>query len=281
MRTGTLENLEAGAFRAVLGSRLARDLDVGVGDSVVLVMPDPRITFAGAFPRQKRLEVAGTFELASDLDDSGLFVHLEDARRLLRVGGEAQGVRLRLADLFAAGEAVDATLARAGDPRLRGYDWRRTHGNLYEAIGLQKRIMFVLLSLLVAVAAFNVVSMLTMVVNSKRGDVAILRTMGMQPGAIVTLFFGQGAIIACTGIIGGLVAGTLLALALPAGVAGLQTLLDQRLLDEYFVRELPVAILPLDLLAVALVGACIAFVTIWWPARRALAIAPAEELRHE
>lgn len=281
MVQGSLNALEPGAFRAVLGSRLAATLGVDPGDDVVLVMPDPRITLAGAFPRQKRMHVAGVFELASELDDSGMFVHLEDARRLLRIPGQAQGVRLRLDDLFAAGEVVDGVLGRAGDPRLRAYDWRRTHGNLYEAIGLQKRIMFVLLSLLVAVAAFNVVSMLTMVVNSKRGDVAILRTMGMRPRSLVGLFIAQGGLIAAMGIAGGLLAGVLFGLALPEFSMLVQDLLDQRLLEEYFVRELPVSILPSDLMAVALIGAAIALLTIWWPARRALVIEPAEELRHE
>lgn len=278
---GRLDALQPGAFRAVLGSRLAASLEVSLGDDVVLVMPDPRITLAGAFPRQKRMRVAGIFEVASDLDDTGLFVHLEDARRLLRVPGEAQGVRLRLLDLFAAGEVVDDTLRRAGDPQLRGFDWRRTHGNLYEAIGLQKRIMFVLLSLLVAVAAFNVVSMLTMVVNSKRGDIAILRTMGLSPASLVRLFFAQGGMIAGVGIGGGLVVGTALAWALPGAMMLLQEAFDQRLLEEYFVRELPVAVLPADLLSVAVIGLGIALLTIWWPARRALKVAPAEELRHE
>lgn len=278
---GRLDALEPGAFRAVLGSRLADSLDVGVGDDVVLVMPDPRITLAGAFPRQKRMRVAGIFEVASDLDDTGMFVHLEDARRLLRVPGEAQGVRLRLDNLFVAGEVVDDTLGRLDDPQLRGFDWRRTHGNLYEAIGLQKRIMFVLLSLLVAVAAFNVVSMLTMVVNSKRGDIAILRTMGLRPGSLVRLFFAQGSLIAGVGIGGGLLVGTALAWALPATMGALQELFDQRLLEEYFVRELPVAVLPADLLAIGAIGLGIALLTIWWPARRALKVAPAEELRHE
>lgn len=278
---GRLEELEPGAFRAVLGSRLAASLEVGVGDDVVLVMPDPRITLAGAFPRQKRMRVSGIFEVASDLDDTGMFVHIEDARRLLRVPGEAQGVRLRLDDLFAAGEVVDDTLRRIGDPALRGFDWRRTHGNLYEAIGLQKRIMFVLLSLLVAVAAFNVVSMLTMVVNSKRGDIAILRTMGLRPASLVRLFFAQGGMIAGVGIGGGLLVGTALAWALPGTMLALQAFFDQQLLEEYFVRELPVAVIPSDLLAVAVIGLGISLLTIWWPARRALKVAPAEELRHE
>ncbi len=281
MVAGALDALEPGSFKAVLGARLAATLGVAPGDDVVLVMPDPRITLAGAFPRQKRMQVAGVFELASELDDSGMFVHLEDARRLLRVPGEAQGVRLRLDDLFAAGQVVDGVLDRAGEPLLRAYDWRRTHGNLYEAIGLQKRIMFVLLSLLVAVAAFNVVSMLTMVVNSKRGDIAILRTMGMRPRSLVGLFFAQGGLIASMGIIGGLLAGVLLGLALPQFSLLLQDVLDQRLLEEYFVRELPVSILLSDLVVVALIGVAIALLTIWWPARRALVIEPAEELRHE
>lgn len=281
MQQGQLEDLRPGAFGVVLGSRLAAQLDAAPGSDVVVVMPDPRITLAGAFPRQKRLRVVGIFELASDLDDRGMFVHLEDARRLLRVPGEAQGVRLRSSDLFATGEILDEALGQLSDPALRGFDWRQTHGNLYQAIGLQKRIMFVLLSLLVAVAAFNVVSMLTMVVNSKRGDIAILRTMGLRPRSLVRLFSAQGGLIAIIGIGGGLLLGTLFALALPAALGLFQEVFDQRLLEEYFVRELPVAVLPADLLRVALVGLGIAWLTVWWPARRALRIEPAEELRHE
>jgi lipoprotein-releasing system permease protein len=281
MIAGRFDALEAGAFRVVIGARLARRLAVSVGDSVTLVMPDPRVTLAGAFPRQKRLEVAGIFELRTDVDDIGVYVHLDDAQRLLRVSGEAAALRLRLADLFAAEAVVRALLMADPEDPLRAYDWRRTHGNLYEAIGLQKRIMFVLLSLLVAVAAFNVVAMLTMVVRNRRGDIAILRTMGMTPRSLVRIFFTQGALIALVGIGVGLLAGSALAALLPELVAGLQRVLGRDLLAEYFVRELPVSIRVTDLVLVACVALVLALLTTWWPARRALAIAPAEELRHE
>lgn len=281
MRVGSLDDLQAGAFQLVIGARLAAQLGVEVGDSVVIVMPDPRITLAGAFPRQKRMQVSGIFELGSELDDSGVYTHLDDARRLLRVPAQAEGLRLRVADLFTAGQVVEDLLLTLSTPGLRGYDWSRTHGNLYAAIGLQKRIMFVLLSLLIAVAAFNVVSMLTMVVGSKRGDIAILRTMGMVPRDLVRVFFLQGSLIALVGVGLGLLVGVLFALALPTLAEWLQALLGQRLLDEYFVRDLPVAIALSDLAAIAAVGTCIALFVTWWPARRVLRIEPAEELRHE
>lgn len=281
MESGALANLEAGGFGVVLGERLAQQLGVEVGDSVLLVMPDARVTLAGAFPRQKRMRVVGVFALGSELDDRGAFTHLEDAGRLLRQGGSAQGVRLRLHDLFQAPDVVDTLLRLAERPGLSGYDWRQTHGNLYAAIGMQKRIMFVLLSLLVAVAAFNVVSMLTMVVNSRRGAIAILRTMGMTPRALVQLFFLQGLFIALLGIGAGLLLGVAGALALPTLVAQLQEVLGQSLLQEYFVRELPVEVLPSDLASIAVVALGVTLAAIIWPARRALRIAPAEELRHE
>jgi len=278
---GDFSALRAGTFGAVIGARLATELGVGVGDALTLVLPDPRVTLAGAFPRQKRMQVVGIFSLGTDLDETGIYVHLEDARRLLRIEGEAEGIRLRLADLFASEEVVRGLLAREADPTLRGFDWRSSHGNLYAAIGLQKRIMFVLLSLLVAVAAFNVVAMLTMVVRNRRGDIAILRTMGMAPRALVSVFFSQGTLIAVTGIAAGLLLGSVLTLLLPRFAELLTTLLGRDLLAEYFIRELPVAIRGADLLAVTLVALLISLLTTWWPARRALAVEPAEELRHE
>ncbi|HSG90693.1 MAG TPA: lipoprotein-releasing ABC transporter permease subunit [Pseudomonadales bacterium] len=281
MVAGDFDALEAGDFGAVVGARLAEELDVAVGDAVTVVMPDPRVTLAGAFPRQKRLRVVGLYALGTEVDETGLYVHLDDARRLLRIGGEAEGLRLRLTDLFQSEQVIRGLLARAADPDLRGYDWRGTHGNLYEAIGLQKRIMFVLLSLLVAVAAFNVVAMLTMVVRNRRGDIAILRTMGMLPTALVRIFFNQGALIAVVGIGAGLLVGIALTLLLPDIASGLKSVLGRDLLAEYFVRELPVAIRAPDLLMVTLVALAISLLTIWWPARRALAVEPAEELRHE
>ncbi|MDZ7826516.1 MAG: lipoprotein-releasing ABC transporter permease subunit [Gammaproteobacteria bacterium] len=281
MLAGDMDALAAGEFGAVLGSRLAAELEVGVGDRVTVVMPDPRVTLAGAFPRQKRMRVVGLFELGTELDETGLYVHLADARRLLRIPAAAQGVRLRLHDLFQSGAVLRSLLARRGDPDLRGIDWRRTHGNLHEAIGLQKRIMFVLLSLLVAVAAFNVVAMLTMVVRNRRGDIAILRTMGMLPGALVRVFFIQGSFIAVAGILAGLLLGVGVTLLLPTIAEGLTALLGRDLLAEYFVRELPVAIRVPDLAGIVLVALAISLLTTWWPAHRALAVDPAEELRHE
>ncbi|MCH2099322.1 MAG: FtsX-like permease family protein, partial [Pseudomonadales bacterium] len=171
--------------------------------------------------------------------------------------------------------------ARMREPDARGYDWRGSHGNLYAAIGLQKRIMFVLLSLLVAVAAFNVVSMLTMVVRNRRGDIAILRTLGLAPRALVAVFLNQGLLIAVAGIAVGLAIGTLAAQGLPHIVGLIERQLGRDLLAEYFVRELPIMVRAGDLALVGLVAFAIALATTWWPARRALVVEPAEELRHE
>lgn len=278
---GDFGALRAGDFGVVLGAALAEALGVEEGDAVTLVMPDPRVTLAGAFPRQKRLRVLGRFALGTELDETGAYVHLDDARRLLRIPAPAEGVRLRVTDLFATEAVVRGVLRDSEVVDLRGYDWRGSHGNLYAAIGLQKRIMFVLLSLLIAVAAFNVVSMLTMVVRNRRGDIAILRTLGLGPKPLVRVFLDQGLIISAAGIAAGLALGALFALALPAAVGALQAQLGRDLLAEYFVRELPVMIRAGDLAAVGLVAFLIALTTTWWPARRALAVEPSEELRHE
>lgn len=278
---GDFGALRAGDFGVVLGAALAEALGVEEGDAVTLVMPDPRVTLAGAFPRQKRLRVLGRFALGTELDETGAYVHLDDARRLLRIPAPAEGVRLRVTDLFATEAVVRGVLRDSEVVDLRGYDWRGSHGNLYAAIGLQKRIMFVLLSLLIAVAAFNVVSMLTMVVRNRRGDIAILRTLGLGPKPLVRVFLDQGLIISAAGIAAGLALGALFALALPAAVGALQAQLGRDLLAEYFVRELPVMIRGGDLAAVGLVAFLIALTTTWWPARRALAVEPSEELRHE
>lgn len=278
---GDFASLEAGAFGVVLGTALAAELDVEEGDAITLVMPDPRVTLAGAFPRQKRLRVVGRFALGTELDETGAYVHLDDARRLLRIPAPAEGIRVRVNDLFATESVVRGVLRESDVEDLRGYDWRGSHGNLYAAIGLQKRIMFVLLSLLIAVAAFNVVSMLTMVVRNRRGDIAVLRTLGLGPRPLVRIFLDQGLLIAVMGIAAGLALGALFALALPAAVGALQAQLGRDLLSEYFVRELPVMIRGGDLAAVGLVAFVIALATTWWPARRALLVEPSEELRHE
>ncbi|MEE4302135.1 MAG: FtsX-like permease family protein [Pseudomonadales bacterium] len=278
---GDFGALRSGAFGVVLGAVLADALGVEEGDAVTLVMPDPRVTLAGAFPRQKRLRVLGRFALGTELDETGAYVHLDDARRLLRIPAPAEGVRLRVTDLFATEAVVRGVLRESAVPDLRGYDWRGSHGNLYAAIGLQKRIMFVLLSLLIAVAAFNVVSMLTMVVRNRRGDIAILRTLGLEPRPLVRIFLDQGLLISAAGIAAGLALGALFALALPAVVGALQAQLGRDLLAEYFVRELPVMVRAGDLAAVGCVAFLIALATTWWPARRALAVEPSEELRHE
>lgn len=276
-----LASLAPGAFAVLLGDRLADRLGVVPGDEVVLVLPDPRLTIAGAFPRQKRLRVAGRFALGTELDDTGAFVHLDDARRLLRVPGGAEGVRLRLHDLFASETVVRSLLREFADPELEGYDWRGTHGNLYSAIALQKRIMIVLLSLVVAVAAFNVVSMLTMVVRNRRTDIAILRTQGLGPTPLVRIFLNQGMLIALVGIGVGIVAGLALGALLPQLVTLLEGMLGRDLLAEYFVRELPVRVMASDLVLIAVLAALISLLTTWWPARRARLVDPAEALRHE
>ena len=190
--TGSLADLAPGSFHVLLGARLAQQLGVAPGDQVTLVLPEPRVTVLGLMPRQKLLRVSGLFALGTDLDETGAYVHLLDANRLLRVPGEAAGIRLRLEDLFATHRVLRDITERYGNAQLHGYDWRYSYGNLHAAIVLQKRIMLVLLSLLVAVAAFNLVSMLAMLVRSRRRELAILRTLARLPGCWYAYLPGKG-----------------------------------------------------------------------------------------
>lgn len=275
------DRLEPGRFGVLVGARLADTLDLASGDRVTVVMPEAHFTPAGVFPRQKRMEVVGIYRTDSELDARQVYVHLDDARRLFRRGDTVDGIRLSVTELFQAGTIAREVARDADVTGLRVSDWTRTHGNLYQAIGMQKAIMFVLLSLVIGVAAFNVVSMLTMAVTSKQADIAILRTMGFARGDVVAVFVVEGALIAVLGILVGLGLGSGAALALPNAAGALQTALGASLMQEYFIGYLPSQLRVGDLLAVAGVALVLAVVTTVAPARRAARVAPAEVLRYE
>ncbi|MFU8814109.1 MAG: lipoprotein-releasing ABC transporter permease subunit [Pseudomonadales bacterium] len=273
--------LEPGAFQVILGAGVARQLAVTAGDTVTLVLPAATVTPAGVFPRQRRFTVTGILHSQSEVDARAAYVHLADAQRLFRLGERIHGYQLKVDDLFTADAVASSAVARLGRDRVMAQSWMRTHGNLYRAIGMQKSTMFVLLSFLVAVAAFNLVSTLVMVVNQRSGDVAILRTLGSGTGTIVGAFVLLGVLLGGLGIAAGAVAGTAIALALPDLYQWVTQLLQLDLMNQYFVTYLPVQVRPTDLTGILVTAMGLCVLSTLYPAWRAATLAPSRVLAHE
>lgn len=275
------QRLEPGRFRVVLGAALAHTLGVAPGDDVTLVLPSATVTPAGVVPRQKRFRVVGILRSRSEVDARAAIIQLSDAQRLFRLGGAVDGVQLRLADLFAAERISADAVAALGRSDVRASTWMRTHGNLYHAIGVQKSTMFVLLSFLVAVAAFNLVSTLVMVVNQRAGDVAILRTLGGNTGLVVGTFVLLGLALGAVGVLLGAGIGTLVALGLPSTYAALSEALGLALMSQYFVNYLPVALRAADLVGIVTTALVLCVLGTLYPAWRATQLQPSRVLAHE
>jgi lipoprotein-releasing system permease protein len=273
--------LEPGGYQLILGAGVAQQLSVAEGDYVTLVLPAATVTPAGVFPRQKRFLVTGILRSQSEVDARAAYVHLADAQRLFRLGDRIHGYQLRLDNLFSADAVASSAVARLGRERVTAQSWMRTHGNLYRAIGVQKSTMFVLLSFLVAVAAFNLVSTLVMVVNQRSGDVAILRTLGSGTGTIVGAFVLLGLLLGGLGIVVGAAAGTAVALALPDFYLWVTGMLQLDLMNQYFVTYLPVQVQASDLTGILATALGLCVVSTLYPAWRAATLAPSRVLAHE
>lgn len=283
MTLGSLDALVAGGWRVVLGEELARALEVSPGDRVVLVIPEGTVTPAGLVPRMRRFEVAGIFRAGMyEFDRSLALVHLEDAQRLYRLGDRASGLRLAVDDIFRAGSLVrEVALEYGGGVYID--DWTRRHANFFRSIQLTKTIMFVILLLVVAVAAFNIVSTLVMAVRDKQADISILRTLGASPLHVNTVFMVQGTVIGVVGTALGVAIGVLLSLNLERLVAALERALDTKFLaaDVYFISDLPAQLEWRDLGVIALTALILSLVSTLYPAWRAARTQPAEALRHD
>lgn len=280
---GSFANLKEGGYGVVLGSELAAALGVGVGDKVVLIVAQGSVTPAGVVPRMRRFEVVGVFSAGMyEYDRNLAYVHLQDAARLYRFGDTVSGLRLSLNDLFAAPIVVhDLALSLGG-----GYyvdDWTRRHANFFRSIQITKSVMFVILLLVVAVAAFNIVSTLVMVVKDKRADIAILRTMGAEPRSILGVFITQGTAIGLIGTLAGVALGVLIATNLESLVHGLERLLNTQFLDArlYFMTDLPAQVEWPDVLRICATAFGLCCLSTLYPAWRAARIQPAQALRHE
>ena len=281
-RAELFSQLQAGAWRIVLGSELARQLGVQTGDVVTLYAPGGTVTPAGMVPRLKTFTVAGTFDSGHYEYDSTLaLVALDDAARFFRTGG-ATGVQLRLADVHQA-RAVASELAATLPAGLFVRDWTRTNRNWYEAVQLEKRMMFIILTLIVAVAAFNLVSMLVMTVTDKRADIAILRTLGASPRSIMGIFIVQGAASGIVGTLGGVALGLLVAFNIDVIVPAIEQALGVAFLPGsiYLISRMPSEPLAADIVPIVLIALALAFLATLYPSWRASRVNPAEALRYE
>ncbi len=283
MESGSLESLQSGEYRVVVGSALARSLGLDIGSKVILVAPKGRITAAGMLPRLRRFTVSGIFEIGMYEYDSGLaLIHLDDAGRLYQAEGGVTGLRLKLANVFDA-PLVRNSLAQSLPPGYYVSDWTREHSNFFRALKIEKRVMFIILFLIVAVAAFNIVSTLVMVVTDKQSDIAILRTLGMRPRGIMGIFIIQGMVVGVVGTLAGGAAGIVTALNIETLVPFLENLIGFQFFpaDVYVISEFPADMEWNDVIVVMLASLGMSALATLYPASRASRTQPAEALRYE
>jgi lipoprotein-releasing system permease protein len=283
MVAGSLDELRSGEFNIVLGQELALVLGVGVGDKVTVVTPQVSSTPAGMMPRLKRFNVTGIFSVGmQDYDRGAAFLGLDDAAKLMRLGDGVSGLRLKLTDQFQAPRLAREVAQALGGTYLVS-DWTQQHRNFFAALATEKRMMTIILFLIVAVAAFNIVSTLVMVVTDKRSDIAVLRTLGASPGRIMGIFMVQGTTIGVVGTLLGVVGGVLLAFNVEPIVAWIEGLFGIHFLDPsiYYISRLPSDVHAADAIAVGIGAFCMSVVATLYPAWRAARTDPAEALRYE
>ena len=282
LKDTTLAKLVPGGWGIVLGIELARSLGVVEGDKVTIVAPGGQVTPAGVVPRLKQLTVVGTFNAGHYEYDSGLaLIHIDDAARLFRVEGPT-GVQLRLKDLHQARE-VAAQIGAALGPTVSVRDWTRSNKNWFDAVQIEKRLMFIILTLIVAVAAFNLVSTLVMTVTDKRADIAILRTLGASPGSIMGVFMVQGAASGVIGTLSGVLLGLGVAFNIDVIVPAIERLLHMSFLPGsiYLITRMPSDPQSGDIVPIVVLSLVLSFVATLYPSWRASRVQPAEALRYE
>lgn len=287
-----LENLKPGEFGIVLGRLVARYLNVDVGNKVVMTLPQVSVTPAGIFPRVKRFTVVGLFEVGAQVDQSLVLVHLSDAQRLFRYGNAVQGLRLQTDDIYSAASVVkslssDLSALNTGqnsvDESYELRDWSQTQGSLFQAIKMEKRMVTLLLMIIIAVAALNIVTSLILMVSDKRSDIAVLRTLGMTTREIMSVFIVQGSVVGIVGIVVGGVLGSLLALNISNLVSWFESVLGLYVFDPsvYFISQIPSELRQSDVLLICGVGIVLSLLATLYPAYRAAQVEPAEVLRYE
>lgn len=283
MVAGRFDDLADGAFRILVGRTLARTLGVGIGDKVVMVVPHANVTPAGILPRMRGFTVAGVFEVAHAQYDSGLaLIHLADGARVFRLGDRISGLRIKVPDLMDA-PRIARELARGLGGRFWVRDWTAYHANFFRAIKTEKTVMFIILTLIVAVAAFNIVSALVMVVTDKKADIAILRTLGSSPASIMWIFIVQGTLIGFVGTLLGALCGVGIATNVETLVPAIEGFFDVKFLspDVYYISDIPSDMRWADVGAITGVAFVLCIVATLYPAWRAARVQPAQALRYE
>ena len=283
MKAGSLQALQDGSFGIVLGSDLARALGVGLDDKVLLITPQGQITPAGMMPRLKQFRVVGIFEIGmAPYDNTLALIHMGDAQKLYQMGSTVSGISARLHDLDLA-PRVAIELERDLPRGTYANDWTHEHANYFRAVQIEKQMMRIILSLIVLVAAFNIVSTLVMAVTDKQADIAILRTLGASPASIMKIFIVQGALIGIIGSLLGIIGGILLSLNIDTVVPFIERLIGTHILakDVYYISELPSDLHQSDVLAVAGFSLLISLLATLYPSWRASRTQPAEALRYE
>lgn len=283
MQLGQLSSLKPGSFNIVLGKELANYLGVMPGDKVTVISPQVNSTPAGIIPRLRRFTVSGVFEVGMyEYDRNMALVHIQDAAKLFRLGDKVSGLRLKLDDLFYAPE-ISKQLANQLYPDYRVSDWTRAHSNFFRAIQTEKRVMFIILLLIVAVAAFNIVSTLVMVVTDKRGDIAILKTQGLSNSSVMGIFIVLGCVIGIFGTLLGVMGGVLLALNVETIVPAIEQLFGVHFMsaDVYYISEVPSKLDWNDVYQIAAMAFLLTLLATLYPAWQASRINPAVVLRYE
>ncbi len=283
MSHGSLSDLKPGEFGIVLGADLARSLGAFPGDKVAVIAPQGVVTPAGMLPRIKQFTVVGLFRMGMYEYDAGLaLIHMQDAQKLYRLGDEVSGLRVKLADMDRAPWVMrDLAKTLQGDYTLS--DWTMSHTNFFQAVQIEKRMMFLILILIVAVAAFNIVSTLVMAVTDKQADIAILRTLGANPASIMAIFMVQGSLIGVIGTVLGVASGIVLALNVETVVPMIEHLVGKDLFpaDVYYISKLPSKLIWGDVATIGGVAMVLAFLATLYPSWRASRVQPAEALRFE
>ena len=280
VRGGDLIALNPGQYGIIVGDNLAKDLGLKIGSSATVVVPDVTVTPLGAFPRQKSFRVQGILDTGSQIDQRHVFLHRLDAAKLYRLGRGVHSIEVWLDDPLLAREVGFEILATLSDEFVVS-TWFQTYGPLYSAIRAQKGMMLLLLSLLVAVASINLVSTLVMIVSERRGDIAILRTMGSNRSLIIATFMILGLAISAVGVAAGVGLGYFLGVLAEAGFPTLESLLGVKLMGEYVVDTLPFALASTDVWHVAGIAGLLTLLATLYPAWRASSSSPAEALQYE
>lgn len=282
--SGSFDDLAPGKYGIVLGAELAKTLGLEVGERVVLVTSLRTTTPAGVMPRWRAFEVVGIFAAGMyEYDRNLAYIHLDDAARLYRMGEKVTGLRLKLEDMFQAPRVVRSLALSLGGEGYYIDDWTRRHENFFRSIQLTKTVMFVILLLVVGVAAFNIVSTLVMVVKEKQADIAILRTVGASPRSILAIFVTQGTAIGVIGTLSGIALGVLISLNLESLIHGLERVLGTQFMDAqvYYMSDLPALVQWQDVLKISLTAFGLCCVSTLYPAWRAARTQPARALRHD